>query len=570
MKKKLLFCLGIGITAAAFAQSEPVILSEFYSQRISPDGNVIVSEGFESTEIYNVAADKRTSFESFRLGSGNCVSGDGSILVVNTESDIPVLIINGEEQDVSSITEVYQSSNFNAITADGSRIAGWVFNQELTDESNDPDAGSTMYVPMYVDLAKDGTLGEVKLLPYPKTDWLGKAPQYVTASYISNNGKTILGFVMDNSGMAVYPIVYKESADGEWSYTLPTESLINPNKLPFPEDPGDFDVTPIEFQDYMTEDEYAAYQKAYEDWVAGGYQGEYPEESNYMTEEEKAAYNEAVDIYNEKAKEYNEKFEKYYEDLSIIQQESTFFLQNGYAMDPEGKIVALASEKEYIIENEESEWPEFETHYPTYILDLESLEIKEVKDMGTGRYPIPGQVLSNGTVIASTPQPRMWDALQLPPQGYVLLPGAEQYIPVEEQLAIINPEAVAWLENNYKKSITIGYNWETEEELKETMLMTGHICVSDDWSVVSGGVLAYLINSGEEVEEGEEEPNTLESYVIQSDISGVSAIAVDSKLENVKYYDINGLEVKNPEKGIYIVRSIYSDGSVKTSKAVIR
>lgn len=569
MKKTLLLCMSFGLTAATFAQTQPVVLPEFYSMKISPDGSVLVSEGFEGADIYNVKTGERTPLGEYRLGSGNCVSTDGSIIVATTEMDAPVIIKNGEEIDVTSITDLYVSSSFNAITGDGTRIVGWVSNPNMNEGDMYSEDGVTMYVPMYVELNQDGTLGEVKLLPYPEKDWLGKTPQYITASYISNDGKTILGQLVDNSGMCIYPVLFTEGNDGEWSYSLPTASLINPNELPLPEDPGEFTLWPPEEKDYMSEEAYAKYQEAYDAWVLSGYEEDlYHEIATYMTEAEIKAYNEAAEQYNAEAMAYQQKCEKYSEELNTIKEESVFFLQNGQAMDADAKTIAMAASKEVIVDPE-AEWPEYETQYPTYILDVESGELKEVKSFDNGTYPIPGQVLPDGTVIASTPQPSPWAARQLPPQGYILLPESEEYVPVETKISEINAEAASWLNENYLKTIMVGYDWETDEYNFETLLMTGHICVSDDWSVVSGGVMSYLFNQEDEMPDGEE-PNMLESYVICSSTGAVNGIESDVTVDHVKYYDMNGLEIKNPEKGIYVVRKVLTDGSIKTSKAVVK
>ncbi len=52
--------------------------------------------------------------------------------------------------------------------------------------------------------------------------------------------------------------------------------------------------------------------------------------------------------------------------------------------------------------------------------------------------------------------------------------------------------------------------------------------------------------------------------------SGVSEIEGDSGLVARKFYNISGVEVKEPSNGIYIVRSVYSDGTVKTAKTVVK
>ena len=54
------------------------------------------------------------------------------------------------------------------------------------------------------------------------------------------------------------------------------------------------------------------------------------------------------------------------------------------------------------------------------------------------------------------------------------------------------------------------------------------------------------------------------SDLITLDVSGVETIPADAVSH--EYYDLNGLRVTNPGKGLYIVRSVLSDGSVKISK----
>ncbi len=52
--------------------------------------------------------------------------------------------------------------------------------------------------------------------------------------------------------------------------------------------------------------------------------------------------------------------------------------------------------------------------------------------------------------------------------------------------------------------------------------------------------------------------------------SGVTEVAGDADVVARKFYDISGVEVKEPANGIYIVRTTYSDGTVKTAKAVVK
>ncbi|MDE5807664.1 MAG: hypothetical protein K2H76_06055, partial [Muribaculaceae bacterium] len=67
--------------------------------------------------------------------------------------------------------------------------------------------------------------------------------------------------------------------------------------------------------------------------------------------------------------------------------------------------------------------------------------------------------------------------------------------------------------------------------------------------------------------------NIMNSKVIEvenSYFAGVDEIGTDSTLVSRKFYNLNGVEVKDPSNGIYVVRSVYSDGTIKTEKAALK
>lgn len=78
-------------------------------------------------------------------------------------------------------------------------------------------------------------------------------------------------------------------------------------------------------------------------------------------------------------------------------------------------------------------------------------------------------------------------------------------------------------------------------------------------------LIAFIVDnvSGEVV-------NAYEIEVENPYYSGVNEITSDGDVVARKFYDISGVEVKEPTNGIYIVRSVYSDGAVKTSKSVVK
>lgn len=549
MKKTLLLSLTLGLTAPAFAQTEgPVVIPEFYSMRISSDGSVIVSQTDAIVGIYDVKkGGDPIVLDYFDLGSGNCITNDGSVIVGSTEMDRPVIVKNGEMLDLTGVGEDYMAFNFTGITGDGSRIIGYASNL---------DESSTMWVPMYINVGADGKLSEPIFLPYPKKDWSNLDPQYVVPTFISNDGKTIIGQLQDNAGGCAYPVLFKEGADSKWSYSLPTESYINPNHLPLPEYPGEFDVPYPQPEDYMTDEEKANWQKALDDWAADGYDySKYPNIADYMSAENVEKYNKASDEYNKLAEEYNTKLDAYFDDLDAIKESSIFFLWNGLAMDAEGKYVAISAQES--LESETSWFPV--SIYPSYNLNLETSELTAIEHTTEG-YPIPNKVFKDGTVLASTPV----TFGGLPPQSYILPAGAKQYVPLEDYMATFAPTAATWLKENFTKEVLTGYDYdpETYDEtpIFQTLTMTGHACISDDWKVISGGVMAYMYS----------EENSYESYVLETEGAGVENLDADATVKSVVYYDLNGFEVKNPEKGIYVSRTTYSDGTVVTGKVAVK
>ncbi len=54
------------------------------------------------------------------------------------------------------------------------------------------------------------------------------------------------------------------------------------------------------------------------------------------------------------------------------------------------------------------------------------------------------------------------------------------------------------------------------------------------------------------------------------DPSNVGSVGPDKEIMDMKFFDMQGREVVNPSKGIYVKTVKYSDGSVKTSKISVK
>lgn len=543
MKNNLLYIIGFLLSAPAYGAAEtPVMISEFYSRNIAPDGSVIASYTDASTSLYYTATGERVDYETFALGNGNCISYDGSVIVGCGERGEPVVLFKGKKADVSSIVNKYGEANFHGVSSDGRRIVGVVVN-------NVPNSETT-FLPICVELDENGNLGDITLLPYTKKDWQGLDVQYCNACCISTDGKTILGQVVDWSGMDIYPILYTQDADGNWSYTLPTESYINPLKLPLPEYPGEFVMNPPYYADYMTSDELADYEEAMQKFWAGI--GDEPLPQDFMSADNAAKYVAAIVAFNTAAEEYNAKVEKYFEDIWAIEESSIFFTRGSYSLSPDGKMMALAAEKIEYSDDAYDEEPQ--VVYPTYLMEVGTTQLREVEERADGLYPLPTSILSDGTVIAATSL-----TASQPPQTFVIPSGENEYVAIEEYLESKIPTAATWMKDNLVHEVEVGYDPDTFDPIYGELLMSGYGVVSDNWGIISGGLLAYLYPS----------EYSYESYLIFDDGSGIRSIDSDSESVSVKYYDLNGLEVKNPEKGIYIERRMQSDGSFVTVKKAV-
>lgn len=547
MKKIILSFLTAAVTGMTVVAADQVsTIPEFYSFKISADGKVIVSLIDEVVAAYNTETKTITRFEdAFILGNGNCITNDGRIIVGGTSSDSPVMMVDGKAADLSALSK-YGNATFNAITGSGTRIIGEIANPSGSKEG-------TMYLPVYFDVDSEGKLSSAKKLPYPALDWTGRQVQYCSALWISDDGNTIMGTVIDYSGQCTYPIVYSYKEGDGWSYSFPTESLINPNKLKFPEWPGEFEeISPV-VTDFMTASEKEAYNAALEEYYDSGYNADlYPEAADYMTTEQIAAYNEAVDVYNGKVEAYNEKIRAFFIPFEEAVNASTFFMMSENTMNAGGTKLGLSAVK--IVEDDDpNAWEPFKVIYPAVMVDLPTGEIKEIKMLDGDLSPNPRQILPDGTMIGNT------FASTLPPQGFVLAPGADEFVPIEQYLESLIPTAATWMNDNLKYEVIVDYEYdEYDEEIPvvEEVMLTGYVVVSDNWSIITGGEHAYIYSDNA----------TYESYVLCNDVSGVEDVEAETGVAERRYYDLNGFEVKNPSDGIFIEQSIGKDGKVTVLK----
>ncbi|MDE7120027.1 MAG: hypothetical protein K2O10_05410, partial [Muribaculaceae bacterium] len=293
MNKHLLMLMmaSAAIASQGAEKKAPQFLSNYVLQAVSPNGQWTVSELYGNVTLINIATGAETAFKAdetgtknYTVGTGNALSNDGLLICSSGSTSYGEYYEDGEWKQLKVGTAKNSNSFPNGVTPDGKRICG---NIGLHETSFDD---VTMCVPAIWDRQADGTFGDYVLLPHPNDDYFGRAPQYIKAIAISDDGHTVVGQITDCRGFLAYPIVYTENAKGEWSYSLPTAGTFNPNNVAIPEYPGE-SPNPPQAENYMTADQIAAYNEARNAWAASGYQQDlYPEYVDYMSADKRAQY----------------------------------------------------------------------------------------------------------------------------------------------------------------------------------------------------------------------------------------------------------------------------------------
>lgn len=566
MKKSLLILSSIALTGFAAYAVTPELVPDTYAMGISPNGKWGSSNMYGMTSIVNLTTGEVTNLdEEVEVGNGNNIANNGTVVL--SLYDQAYIYVNDECKEFDTdLSETYALVWLSGITPDATRIAGSYTPNENRGEMNT--------FPAVWDIDADGTPTKMTELPYPTVDFTGRMPQGCNALVISSDGKTIVGHLVDFSGMFVEPIIYTQGEDGEWSYSLPAEHLLNPDNIELPEDPGEYPES-VDPKDYMSEEKATEYQEAMDEYYQTWDEDIKPDPADYMTDEQIAAYNEAVDEYNEEAEAYNEKFYAFYEALDEINATATKFMYNGMMLSPDGKTVAAGAQLE-----EGEDFMTAKTYNYTVLINLETSEITKLP-IDQSVYPI--QVLNNGVLLGIN-STAMGAA---PPQAFIKLPENEDYIPFEDYIKDVDTEAYDWMIENLTKEIEL-YDMTTWEEYTTEFLFTGTVWMSDDLKTVFAGIQTYYWENEDPSDTG------FCSYIISDALSSVSNVTVgksDIKVSakrggiiniagdatRVTVYDLTGREVFSAPaaasvatglgNGAYIVK-VDSAAGTKTAKVV--
>ena len=566
MKNYLLtaICGAIALNVAAY--NADVYLDASW-QSISNNGQYVTSNVFgrvqiidlKNNKIYQYIPDEYAGIK-YSCGGGNNVSNDGVVLCTPNR-DAAAYWENGEFHYVSVPKDAITNNILSGITPDGSRIVGIVGTAGVGYDR-------IMAVPAYWDRNDNGEYGEYHILPYPTTDFLGTTPQYVTATYVSNDGKTILGQVTESSGFYVYPILYTQDANGEWDYSFPLEEYFTIDLSTRPEYPGDAPKRPKQ-QDYMSPDKLDEYNDAYAAYVADRYNPAlYPDPENYLTDEQLAEYNNAKANYDTNYKDWYAQYEAWYM-WGLNNINSPYFVGNQFFLSPDGKTIS-ANHVDY------TQNPE--VHTP-WIVDLTTGNVTKHDSYGDNFSA--SQVIDANTFLGYN------DLYGTPSTAYVVKNGVRT--PLDEYLAATSPDMATWIDENLMHN-TDYYDWDNDEYYENVKLaFTGLARASADmktfafWTMINwndnGNVntgdratycYGYVVNLSDE-ESGISSVTVAENEEISFDANG--NLNLGDNIQSAQVYDLSGRLVLNNgqfanqlSSGVYIVRAQRNDGTSVSAK----
>lgn len=568
MKKSLLPMLMVPVLAANATAAEPQTPKSYDGyvlSAISPNGKFAASDCYGMVVYINLETGAEITFtpddngnSMYCLGSGNALSNDG-LMMCSQDMNGDASYFDGTEWKALHIGDTNGvNSAANAVTPDGSRICGNLGLHEMTYDD------VTMCVPVIWNRQSDGSFGEYVMLPHPDLDLFGTAPQYVTATHISDDGHTVLGQVTDSRGFVLYPILYKEAADGTWSYSLPFADLFNPDHIVIPENPGEDPKQP-EAKDFMTDEQKAAFEQAVADWQAG--QGEYPDENEYLSGEGKTEFEQALAEWQTAHAEWSERWSAFDDAYWAVASSSPTFESNQNALASDGSAFAATSVTED--DSDPMAWMPVQVYHP-WTYDIASGQITKYEDKSMG---ITGY--AGGYWLATET-----DAETSCYNGYMLKNGSVTSL--YDFLCSKGDPVKEWVEVNMNHQIE-SFDYETEQVVTKDFIVTGlphatpdlRYIISwtfDAWNQTYEPV-SYLFDLGEGAAVSE---TFADKKAAMFDAEGNLVLGADVKA--VAIYDVAGRCVKNAAAqtvacgdladGVYIVNVTYADGTIASVKIV--
>lgn len=516
------------LSALAADLPQPKVLESSNANAISANGRYVVADGFAGVKIFDLEDEKEYDYTEaspagmYTAGFANCVSSNG--IVVGYGNAGALYWKDGIWHKIKIPASTKGSTLVNSITPDGSRICGSIGQEEMSAGENDV----LRQVPCIWNWNPEkGEFNLPVLLPHPDRDFTGRVPQLITAVGISDDGKTVVGQIQAVTGTVNYPIIYTENAEGEWSYEIPDYDILHPEGVEFPEYPGDSGPAYPSEESFMTPDEIAQYELAFEAYVNSGYTLPSPEYKDFMTAEEIDAYDKAKAEYDELAGNWMSKFDAWWDVFFKIIDKLPDYQYNSIRISPDGKKYANT----ILVQDKDD--PYGATFSYVWVFDIESGEITKYEQNGNFSLTY---LANDGIALAVT-------HLTEEPQSFVLTKG--ESIDMQSWISDKIPQYGSWMEENMLEWVAV---YEFNEELGEQEIvykeevLTGRASATPDLSVIALGVT----NVWDGLDDGM-------SYVFDMKTeNSVSSITLDNNEHYI--YDLAGRKLNKADApGIYII-----------------
>lgn len=576
MKKIRIAIALAALTAVGSASAlEPTIYYNQAFSSVSANGQWVVGAiDAGAISILNLSTGKSWKYYSnggainYFVGMGKVVSNNG-VVIGATKSDNACYWENGQWKDLSVPRPDYVN-NTGSITPDGSVICGGVGLSPMS-----IDATEVMLGPAVWYRQPDGSYGDAVRLPYPKEDFSGRLPQYVTAVAISDDGKVVSGQIVDYTGFVVQPIVYICDDNGNWQYKLFGESLINPGEIQFPEWPGDFpeDILMPTPEWYMTQEQIDAFMEAFEEWDNTGTPPLY---QDFMTPEQIAEYNRDMEEYLSIAGPWNEKYEAFMEVYYNIIRGGSSFLYNNERLSPDGKYYLTTVQMKFPGSSRATAMP--------LVFDIATGDY-QYYDVGINL--VISDMTEDYTILAYTPAPGADIGTRT---AYLFPQMRNELTDLYDFMGEIDPSLSSWMLDNMLREVAVGVT-PNEVIITDEQLCSGVPVATPDLGLIvtSNSTLSWM-----DFFEGE----TI-SFIMPTGMgtSGITVIPeaktaevamlaggvlhVSGNVGFVEIYDLSGRKVfsiQKPaegtvntgvEKGIYIIRYTDGNGESHESKVMV-
>lgn len=586
MKKQLLtLACASFIACTCFGQTMKKYEGLLFDKR-SPNGQWTTQAMQGSVAIFNrvdsmfyVYGEEEGS--TYSVGQGNAINNNG-IIVGGISDSQPAYWQDGEWNLLplaEADTIVYNSAD--GITPDGRRIVGSLACSRWGLENNNQTLAPVVWTK-----GEDGKYGLYQRLPQPATDFSGRAPQYITAHSISDDGKTIFGQIVDYTGMYLCLIVYKEDAEGKWSYQTLGQELLYKEGTEFPAWPK-YEPKQPQIQNYMSEEELAEYDEAmalYNDSTDLYYQGlidkfpSYPLYDNYLKNEaKKEEYTQACNKYEKENKAYQDSTsvfnnvfyeactEKSFAFNEVITSENgRYYVSSLSYPDPDGDPLAWS--------------PEVITVPICFDLQGEKPAMTQLD----GNDIITCSVLNDGTVFMASP------SMEYTRNAYVVPAGSKKAISFFDWMKAKSLPAYNWMTENLSFDYTgVEYDEDYNEILVSVpdSLIAGTISVNGEGTVFSaflwdawsnpdyGQYISYFIDLDPAL--GIAAPKTEATKVKVYPNPTTDILYIDGNICKINIFDLSGRVVYESSsvsysipmasiagRGTYLVKLTTTDGNI--------